>query len=732
MSPVTRFLRPALWPIFDGLPRSARRLILAVVVAAGVLSTAVALLDPHPLSLWGVLALTAGIVGGEGLRIDLPYRRAGIARFTIGDAALTAGLLVFSGTDVVVAATLGIVFWQLVERVSPAKFLLNVAQYVVGAAVAAIAVELLVPAHRILTPAAFAAVVLGMLLFLLVQTFTVAGIIALTGQSPWLDTLRRLAPLSAVLAISNTGLGLLAVLLIDSHVWAVPALGVPLVLLFSASRQEVRAQVDRERSAAFATVQQRLSQAMTPDAVCTVLAEGAQEMLGCNAAIWREGTWVTPVPPETGPCPVDPELGIPLEARGRALGPAIDGNAVAVGLGGGVLVAWSGDLRLTAQAHDWLDRLGRSARFAFDRASARIALEQERATLRAVVDGTGDGILVLDADGIVRLCNPALGRLAGISADEAVGRRADEVLGEGPWALAGVHDVMRPPAAGSGEHRTWRVVVSVVRSDEGEQLHVAAVHDVSSERRVARMKDDMLSIVSHELRTPLTPIKASAQLLRRRADRMSEAQREQLLGQIEHRAEHLARLVDDLLLVGQLSASADARPRLVPALTDLTALLRTNVAELALVRPQHHIVLDAPEALPAVTDARRIRQIVDNLVDNACKFSPPGTEVQVSLRASDAWITLKVSDSGRGIPPEDLARVFERFERVEDPLHMTTSGAGLGLYIVRALCRALGGDITVDSVLGAGTTFTVRLPLASPALPDDRARPRAGRVQDEG
>jgi signal transduction histidine kinase len=706
--------------VVDGLPPAARRLLASTAVAALALATAVVVRDPHGPSAWGALVLAVALVAGEGFRVDLPYRGGGVARFTLGDAVLLVGLVLLSAVDVVAAAVLAIVFCQAVERVPAPKFAFNLAQYVAGAAGAALLVELLVPAHGILGPQTFGSAALGMVVFLVVQTVTVGGIIARTSERPWLGAVRRLAPISVILAIGNAGLGLLALLLARHDAWALPALGVPLVLLFSASRQEVRAQVDRERSAAFVDVEQRLSGALSPEAVCALLVAGVAAILGCNAAVWREGRWVTPVPDGSGPCPLDPDLAVALRTAARVLGIGVDGDAVAVGVGGGVLVVWAGELGLTREGEQWVERLARSGRGSFDRAAAHAALEQERATLRAVVDGTGDGILVLDAAGVVRLCNPAMARLAQVDADAALGQRAETLLGAGPWGTEGVHDVT------FGE-RTWRVSVAGVQDDHDARLHVAVVHDVSAERRVARMKDDMLSIVSHELRTPLTPIKASAQLLRRRWERLDSGRRGELLAQIEGRADHLARLVDDLLLVGQLSANAKARPRLALAPVDLAELLRDDLAQLALARADHDLVLAAPAAVPTLTDPLRVRQIVDNLVDNACKFSPAGSRVDVVLDVGDGCATLRVADAGRGIPPEDLERVFERFERVEDPLHMTTSGAGLGLSIVRALCEALGGTVTADSTVGAGTTMTVRLPLVPVTLPDDAA-PAAARV----
>lgn len=291
-------------------------------------------------------------------------------------------------------------------------------------------------------------------------------------------------------------------------------------------------------------------------------------------------------------------------------------------------------------------------------------------------------------------------------ATQTLGKSAWQVLGKGPWTTDGVHDVIR-----DGGERVWRASVSGVRDDRHGSLKVAVFHDVTAERRVARTKDDMLAVVSHELRTPLTPIKASAQLLRRRWERMNPGDRDSLLERIEERSDHLARLVADILLVGQLSASD--RPRLEVDYTeaDLTVLLHEVVGTQRSVHSTHDLALTTADVVPATTDPVRVRQIVENLIDNACKYSQPGSRVEVTLSVGDGRATLRVADEGRGIPADDLERIFERFERVEDPLVMTTSGAGLGLYIVRELVTALGGDIDIASSLGEGTTVTLTLPL---------------------
>ena len=691
------------------LPPAAKRLLLGVgCLGAGLLGLLL-WRDGDSVAAVPLLVMAAAIAAGEAVRVNLAFREGGKARFTLGYASLTAGLLVLPAPTVALAATLGITLWQAAERMPRFKFAVNVAQYLAGSAAAGLAVELLSPRPGLVDARTLGAVAVGLALFCAVNTVTVAGMIAAFSERNWFATMLQLAPTTALLGGGSVGLGVLAVLLATDHPWALPTLAVPLGLLHAASRREVQAQVHRERAVAFVDVEQVLANATDVEQVHDLLVDGVRSILGCQAAVWRDGAWRGPVPPSSGPCIVDPTIATPVTKQGPALGAAVSGPCIAVGLGNGVLVAWAGELALDDEAREWIQRLGDSGRVHGARSAAAGALRRERATLRTVVDGTADGIFLTDAEGIVQLCNPAMAELAQVDRELAIGRPAGELFGEGDWTQEGVRDVARP------SERVWRLAVSSVQHKAQGELRVAVVHDVTTERRVARMKDDMLSIVSHELRTPLTPIKGSAQLLRRRWDRMPAEQREEMLLTIEQRADHLARLVEDLLLVGQLSSSKRAAPRVRPAQADVMDVAREATRQLSRLHREHHIALSGPEHVSLITDPLRVRQIIDNLVNNACKFSPDGSEVRVEVSQDGPWVTLRVVDQGRGIPPEDLERVFERFERVEDPLHMTTSGAGLGLYIVKSLAEGLGGDVQLSSVLGRGTTATVRLPYPVPA-----------------
>ena len=709
-------------PAAAAAPASARRLLVAVAVVGLALLAVVLYTDPGGFILLPAVILAAAVAGGEAVRVDLSYRRGGIAVFTLGHASLAAGLLVLPPTTVVVAATTAIAIWQLAERIPPLKLTFNVLQYLAGTAAAALTMEFISQRPGPLNGRTLVAAAIALSLCCAVNTIAVSGMIAAFGGRSWGATMRQMAQSSMLLAGGSVAVGLLAVLLATDHLWALPTLIVPLGLLHAASRREVQAQTDRERAVAYVDVEQRLAEAVDPEAVHIRLVEGVRSMLGCSAAVWAEDEWITPVPDGSTPCTVNPNVSMPISAEGPALGPNVTGPCVAVGVGNGVLIVWSGELPLREAAYEWLERLGSSGRVHGARSEADAALRRERATLRAIVHGTADGIFVMDAHGSVVLCNPAMAELAQVDHQSVTGAAAEDVFGEGPWREEGVRDVVRP------SDRVWRIAVSAIQDRAHDDLRVAVVHDVSAERRVARMKDDMLSIVSHELRTPLTPIKGSAQLLRRRWDRMSEGQREDMLRTIETRADHLARLVEDLLLVGQMSTEKNAPHRVQPISVDMIELLQEATVQLDAAHPTHTVLLTAPEQLQLHTDPLRVRQIVDNLVNNACKFSPSDSVVQISVVTDDESAILRVTDHGRGIPPEDMERVFERFERVEDPLHMTTSGAGLGLYIVRSLTERLGGTIALSSVLGTGTTVTVRLPLDAvrPAPQERTAPPRPG------
>ncbi|HKG26073.1 MAG TPA: ATP-binding protein, partial [Thermomicrobiales bacterium] len=251
-----------------------------------------------------------------------------------------------------------------------------------------------------------------------------------------------------------------------------------------------------------------------------------------------------------------------------------------------------------------------------------------------------------------------------------------------------------------------------VREPDGTIVAVVAVfRDIGALKQASRMKDEFVSVVSHELRSPLTPIRGFVQLvakdLEREGGHESHVQR---LRSLSGHVDRLTRLVDDLLDVSRLRAgSLDIRR----GATDLVAVAR-DVVQVRAAAGDHPLCLEP--ALPALVgdwDADRLQQVVDNLVGNAIKYSPPGGKITVSVgvdpAAGDAVLT--VADEGPGIPAEDRERVFAAFYRTRSAASSHVSGLGLGLYICHELVVAHGGTIDVGSAPTGGAAFTVRLPL---------------------
>ncbi len=224
-------------------------------------------------------------------------------------------------------------------------------------------------------------------------------------------------------------------------------------------------------------------------------------------------------------------------------------------------------------------------------------------------------------------------------------------------------------------------------------------------KELDRLKTELLSTVSHELRSPLSRIKANVTSLLQEDVQWGEETRREMLLSILPDVDHLSELVGNLLDMSAIEAGMVKLDRDWVNMADLIKRLARRWRSTG----THEIRLDLPSRLPAVyVDEKRIAQVLNNLVDNAMKFSPPGSRVTVSARAEGRWFEVSVTDLGIGIAQEDLPRIFERFYRVGS---VSRGGTGLGLSICKGLVEAHGGEIAVQSQRGFGSRFTVRLPL---------------------
>lgn len=353
----------------------------------------------------------------------------------------------------------------------------------------------------------------------------------------------------------------------------------------------------------------------------------------------------------------------------------------------------------------------------------------ERDRLDRIVGGASDGIALIDADGKVGVWSPAMTALTGVAVEDANGCPVDAVF-SGADLDGNPVDVLEPMRTATpaepvtttemflshraGDTRVVRVRHTVLFDNAGRATGDAVlVHDITREHESDKLKDDFLARVSHELRTPLTPIKGYAQTLLRRGDAIPKEMHDEVLGSIVGRADHMQKLIDDLLLVSRIvTGRASLADQIQPSAVDLRELCEGLISSFEVSESQRGFSLEVSGAVPlSHADPARVEQIVTNLISNACKYSDKGSPVKITIRGDQDHAFVDVTDQGRGISPHYIERVFERFFRVEDPLTMTTGGVGLGLHISQQLAHAMDGELTVQSSLDEGSTFTLRLPL---------------------
>ena len=349
-------------------------------------------------------------------------------------------------------------------------------------------------------------------------------------------------------------------------------------------------------------------------------------------------------------------------------------------------------------------------------------LARERATLSAVLGGMSDGLVVLDAARDVRFVNGPAAAFLGVPAEALTGEEARDLFERFAERLEDPDRFRRDwvAAVSNGQahstfatvvarpiHRDLSVTVFPVIDGRGTPIGWGTLmRDVTQEREVQRLKDELVSVVSHELRTPLASIVGFAELLLSRTFAADE-QREFLEIMLEE-GHRLTALINDFLDLQRLESG---RQEIRPVPTALGPLLQRAV-QTAGLDPARPIVVELAPELPLVPmDADRILQVLTNLLSNARKYSPAGGEVRVLAREVDGCVEVSVRDQGLGLPAEAMGQLFEKFFRVDNSDRREIAGTGLGLAICRQIVERHGGRIWADSDgLGLGSTFTFALP----------------------
>jgi two-component system, OmpR family, phosphate regulon sensor histidine kinase PhoR len=349
-------------------------------------------------------------------------------------------------------------------------------------------------------------------------------------------------------------------------------------------------------------------------------------------------------------------------------------------------------------------------------------LEHDREQLRAILSGMVEGVIAIDDRRRVLFANDRAGQLLEFDPRKAVNEQLADVT-----RLATFHAVVEKGLAGAEPHREEfevsgpaprHLAVYVSRfPGHGMPGAVLVIDDTTDVRQAERMRQDFVANASHELKTPLAVIKSNVEALIDGAADDPEA-RSEFLEQVAREADRLTDLIKDMLSLSKIesgSLALEARAvNLGKAITDCVERHhpRADAKTLTMVeRPAP----DAPGDVAAWADPDALRQVMDNLVDNAIKYTPNGGRITVRWGATVDTVSFEVEDTGVGIPEADVGRVFERFYRVDKARDRAQGSTGLGLSIVKHLVQAMRGQVRVHSKVGKGTTFRVTLPRAGTA-----------------
>lgn len=344
--------------------------------------------------------------------------------------------------------------------------------------------------------------------------------------------------------------------------------------------------------------------------------------------------------------------------------------------------------------------------------------EADKSHLPIILSNMMEGVIAVDTNGRVLFLNQALARIFDINPAEAPGRHLLEVVRQNQLNAL-LQSALQDQKARTDEIRTFSPdehvfeAIAVPLVENGNRVGALLVlHDISQIRRLEQVRRDFVANVSHELRTPLASIKGFAETLRTGALEDIE-HRLEFVKSIEKHTDNMTALVEDLLDLTAIESGQRA-PQKEPS--NLIDVLKDVVAGIKPVAAQKKIKIDfdIEGGLPLVlADKSHLKQIFNNLLENALKFNSEGGQVKLAAKKDGATVQAQVSDSGTGIPAQDIPRIFERFYRVDKARSRAMGGTGLGLSIVKHLVEANGGSVTVESKIGKGSQFTVFLPISS-------------------
>ena len=380
--------------------------------------------------------------------------------------------------------------------------------------------------------------------------------------------------------------------------------------------------------------------------------------------------------------------------------------------------------RFSVEDRTLLGAFASQAAIAVSNARLYTEVADQRRHLDAVLESSADGIFILDPSYHFTRFNRACTRLTGYPTEQVVGRPHGDIIRwrelqpgmtleeaeAGGWPLsprASLYvegDLIKQ----TGETVSVGITYAPIFSEPGQLLSVVAnIRDISRFREADELKATFISVISHELRTPVALIKGYVGTLRREDAQWDRGVVQNSLAVIEEEADHLARLIDDLLEASRLQSGSLA---LSFSEVDLARLATEQAERFRTQSEKHRFLVSFPSDFPVIpADEQRLTQVVSNLLSNAVKYARDGGDIEISGRVRGEEVIICVTDQGPGITPQDSARIFERFYRSAEAAK-SSQGAGLGLFLAKAVVEAHGGRIWVDQAVERGARICFSLP----------------------
>ena len=736
---------------FHGLPPQVVRYVfgLTALAAAGV-TTWFSILPTGDLR-WEALiplGIASAVAGATPIRFRSARQHE--HRFTMEELVLPALLLIGPAPLVPVVLGIGVGAYMIIARNDWVKGLYNVAVSMVGATAAVGIVWGIAGGSPTTDLRGLAAVIVGAIVHEVVTLILFAILFQMLSQRPLRETMTDGAGTVTVTTFVNVMIGLLIGVAVHTQpLTSLAALGA--VMIVRAGMRQYGEIIGTEAQSLqlhnltrwFADV------AAMQEVELDDLAAQIAETFECSVVQLRihddklgdivhcYGSERSEAVPEllevagTGePKVLDP---------GRARGPLRELDGVVMPMGAGITGALAVLGRLgTGAVGGWSDRdiallkvLAQQLAIALRNRELFDAVEQERTALavesgklRDVLSAAGDGIALLDTRGVVVTWNEGFVALTGLAPEEVIDRRFVDVLQLADTSGQPFEDAPPPLVQTYTGAVTTRTDLQLKRGDQwrwahcsfapvGEPLQgvVVVARDVSRERELLALKSDFIAAVSHELRTPLTPLRGFLQILTSRADGMDPQQLPSIYSSMERQVNRLQTLVGDLLVMADLDQGDAELHTAVVSLTDLV-----DAAVEVEVRPddEHRLDLEVDSRGRVDTDKAACVRVLRALLSNALKHTDGPVFVRARIRGEAA--VFEIEDKGPGIERWEREAIFDPFRRVGDHLEWKTQGPGLGLTIARGLSERIGGTLELESEVGEGSTFRLRLPLQAPGL----------------